>query len=183
MPRKKNIRENIDGFQHSNHEVLDVKEKIFRVPTSGDAWQFSTWIREEKKYLRRTLKTKDLETALQRGEDWYLQTFSDMKPGRKMFGITLNELSDAYIKWRQDDVVLGTINKNRVVTIKSHLKHFLSYKGHQTRLAELGRNSCYEYELWWLKENPTTKKASIRNEQATFNHIDEICISSRSNTY
>ena len=145
MPRKKNIRENIDGFQHSNHEVLDGKAKIFRVPASGDVWQFSTWIREEKKYLRRTLKTKDLETALQRGEDFYLQTFSDVKPGRKIFGNTLNELSDAYIKWRQEDVVLRNITKGRVVVIKGHLKNFLSYKGHQTRLSELDRNSCYKY--------------------------------------
>ena len=171
MPRKNNTGENVDGFQHSNHEVLGGKAKIFRVPASGDVWQFSTWIREEKKYLRRTLKTRDLETAIQRGEDLYLQTFSDVKSGRKIFGITLNELADAYIKWRQEDVVLGNITKSRVVVIKSHLKHFLSYKGHQTRLAELDRNSCYEYELWRLKENPTTKKVTIRSEQSTFNHM------------
>ena len=90
-------------------------------------------------------ENQDLETAIQRGEDLYLQTFSDVKSGRKIFGITLNELADAYIKWRQEDVVLGNITKGRVVTIKSHLKHFLSYKGHQTRLAELDRNSCYKY--------------------------------------
>ena len=171
MSRKKNTGENVGGFQHSNHEVLGGKAKIFRVPASGDVWQFSTWIREEKKYLRRTLKTRDLETAIQRGEDLYLQTFSDVKSGRKIFGITLNDLADAYIKWRQEDVVLGNITKGTVVVIKSHLKHLLSYKGHQTRLAELDRNSCYEYELWRLKENPTTKKVTIRSEQSTFNHM------------
>ena len=59
--------------------------------------------------------------------------------------MTLNELSDAYIKWRQEDVVLGNITKGRVIVIKSHLKNFFSYKGHQTRLAELDSNSCFEY--------------------------------------
>ena len=29
MPRKKNIRENANGFQHSNHEVLGEKAKYF----------------------------------------------------------------------------------------------------------------------------------------------------------
>jgi integrase len=171
VPRKKRIRENVDGFQHSNHEILGGKAKIFRVPNSGDVYQFQMWIPEEKKTLRRSLKTKDLETAVKRGEEFYLQTFSDVRSGRKLFGITLKELSDAYVKWREEDVALGNITKGRVVTIKSQMKHFLDYKGHQTKLAELDRNSCYEYELWRVQRTPTTKKVTIRNEQSTFNHM------------
>jgi integrase len=171
VPRKKRIHENVDGFQHSNHEILGGKAKIFRVPNSGDVYQFQMWIPEEKKTLRRSLKTKDLETAVKRGEEFYLQTFSDVRSGRKLFGITLKELSDAYVKWREEDVALGNITKGRVVTIKSQMKHFLDYKGHQTKLAELDRNSCYEYELWRVQRTPTTKKVTIRNEQSTFNHM------------
>ena len=74
MPRKKRIRENAGGFQHSNHEILGGKAKIFRVPNSGDVYQFQMWIPEEKKSFRRSLKTKDLETAVKRGEELYLQT-------------------------------------------------------------------------------------------------------------
>ena len=171
MPRKKRIRQNAGGFQHSNHEILGGKAKVFRVPNSGDVYQFQMWIPEEKKTLRKSLKTKDLETAVKRGEELYLQTFSDVKSGRKLFGMTLKELSDAYIKWREEDVALGNITKGRVDTIKSQMKHFLDYKGHQTKLAELDRNSCYEYELWRVQQTPTTKKVTIRNEQTTFNHM------------
>ena len=132
MPPKKRIRENAGGFQHSNHEILGGKAKIFRVPNSGDVYQFQMRIPEEKKTLRKSLKTKDFETALKRGEELYLQTFSDVKSGRKLFGITLKELSDAYIKWREEDVALGNITKGRVVAITSQMKHFLDYKGYQT---------------------------------------------------
>ena len=111
MPRKKRIRQNAGGFQHSNHEILGGKAKVFRVPNSGDVYQFQMWIPEEKKSLRKSLKTKDFETALKRGEELYLQTFSHVKSGRKLFGITLKELSDAYIKWREEDVALGNITK------------------------------------------------------------------------
>lgn len=165
------MRVNAGGFQHSNHEILGGKAKVFRVPNSGDVYQFQMWISEEKKTLRKSLKTKDFETAVKRGEELYLQTFSDVKSGRKLFGITLEELSDAYIKWREEDVALGNITQGRVVTIKSQMKHFLDYKGHQTKLSELDRNSCYEYELWRVQQTPTTKKVTIRNEQATFNHM------------
>jgi len=129
------------------------------------------WIADEKKYLRRSLKTKNFETAVKRAEEMYLQTFSDVKSGRKLFGITLKELVDAYLKWREEDVALGNITKGRAVSIKSQMKHFLNYKGHQTKLTELDRNSCYEYELWRVQRNPTTKKETIRKEQVIFNHM------------
>ena len=125
-------------------DVYDGDVQLFRSEPHGKMWQFQMWIPEEKKYLRKSLKTKDFETAVKRGEELYLQTFSDVKTGRKLFGITLKELSDAYIKWREEDVALGNITKGRVVTIKSQMKHFLDYKGYQTKLSELDRNSCYE---------------------------------------
>ena len=144
---KKRIRVSKGTKGSQNHEIFGGKAQILRVPQSGEVWQFRMWIADEKKYLRRSLKTKDFETAVKRGKELYLQTFSDVKSGRKLFGMTLKELSDAYIKWREEDVALGNITKGRVATIKSQMKHFVDYKGHQTKLAELDRNSCYEYEL------------------------------------
>jgi integrase len=171
MSEKKVIRKNVGRFQHSNQEILGGKAKIFRIPNSGDVYQFQMWISDEKKYLRKSLKTKDLESAINRAEEMYLQTFSDVKSGRKLFGITLKELVEKYLKWREEDVALGNITKSRVVVIKSQLKHFLTYKGHKTKLAELDRNSCYEYELWRVQQTLTIKKVTIRNEQTTFNHM------------
>ena len=72
MPRKKRIRVNAGSFQYSNHEILGGKAKVFRVPNSGDVWQFQMWIPEETKYLRKTLRTNDLEPAINRAEENYL---------------------------------------------------------------------------------------------------------------
>ncbi|MAI50029.1 MAG: integrase [Rhodospirillaceae bacterium] len=169
MARKKRIRKNEGGFQHSNHEILGGKSKVFRVPNSGDVWQFQMWIPEEKKYLRKSLRTKDLETAKSRAEELYLQTYSDVSSGRKIFGMTLQGLVDEYLKWREDDVSLGNITKGRHGTMQSQLKHLVSMKGGVTKIGELDRNSCYEYEVWRVKTFPKTKKVTIRNEQATIN--------------
>jgi len=171
VAKQKRIRENAGGFQHSNHEILGGKGKVFRVPNSGDVWQFQTWIPEEKKYLRKSIKTKDLETAKQRAETLYLETMSDIKTGRKIFGITLHELVKKYQEWRQEDVLLKNITAGRLTTITSQLKHFLSYKGKETKVSELDRNSCYEYELWRVKTSPKVQKVTIRNEQSTINHM------------
>ena len=66
------------------------------------------WVPEEKKYVRKTLHTRDFKTALSRAEELYLQLYSDVASGRKLFGITLGELIDQYLKWRQEDVIGGT---------------------------------------------------------------------------
>lgn len=87
--RKRSIRKSPGNFQHSNHEVLGGKAKVFRVAKSGDVYQFQMWISEESKYLRRSLKTKDLETAIVRVEEPYLQIYGDVNTGKKIFGLTL----------------------------------------------------------------------------------------------
>ena len=169
MARKKRIRKSPGNFQHSNHEVLGGKAKVFRTAKSGDVYQFQMWISEEKKYLRRSLKTKDLETAIGRAEELYLQTYSDVSTGKKIFGLTLQELVDKYLNYRLDDVALGNITKGRHSTIRFQLRHLLNWKNGETKVNALDRNDCYNYEVWRMKETPTTQKTTIRHEQASIN--------------
>ncbi len=86
------------------HEIFDGVGKVFRTAQSGDNYQFSMWLPSEKKYLRKTLKTRDLETALTRGKELYLQTYADIQTGKKMFGMTLQELVDNFLEYRNKDV-------------------------------------------------------------------------------
>jgi hypothetical protein len=77
------------------------------------------WVKEEQKYLRKSLRTKDYDTALIRAEDKYLQTYSDITTGRKIFGMSLGQLVSEFIDWRDEDVDAGNITKGSLVTIKS----------------------------------------------------------------
>jgi len=51
------------------HDILGGKSQIFRVPQSGDVWQFKMWVTEEQKSFRKSLRTKDFDTAVVRAED------------------------------------------------------------------------------------------------------------------
>jgi hypothetical protein len=103
------------------HDILGGKAIIFRVAVSGEVWQFRMWIPEAKKYVRKSLGTRDLQTAKQRGETLYLQLYSDIAAGKRLFGITLKELVAEYLNWRQEDVRAGHITKGRLVTLSAHL--------------------------------------------------------------
>lgn len=152
-------------------DVFGGKARIYRTPASGDVWQFRMWIAEEKKYVRQSLKTRDRETAVERAEQKYLELYSNVKAGKKLFGITLDELVTLYLAWRQSDVDGEYITAGRLSTIRTQLKHFTGYKGKKTRLAELGRSSLYDYAQWRRKTKPGVQDVTIKNEQVTFNHM------------
>ena len=152
--------------------MLGGKAKVLRTRDSGKVYQLRMWIEKEKRYLRETLKTKDLETALKRGEERVFQIYAEVFSGKKIFGITLKELVDKYLEWRNiDDVATGNITKGRLGTLSSHLKHLLAYKGDDTKIASLDRKSCFDYAEYRRKNYPMVRDVTIRNEEATINHL------------
>ena len=100
------VRKKTSAFAVEEHDVLNGKAKLLRVRASGDVWQLRMWVQHEGKYIRKSLKTRDFETALKKGEEIVFQTLSDVASGRKIFGITLGELVEIYKKWRKEDVEL-----------------------------------------------------------------------------
>ncbi len=152
------------------HDVLGGKAIIFRASVSGDVWQFRCWIKEEQKYLRKTLGTRDRATAVKRAEDLYLQIYADIKSGKRLFGITLGELIHEYLKWRAEDVRAGLITQGRLGTLSSHLKHLRDYKGANTKLSELDAQSIFDYAQF-RKIKQSAQDVTIRNEQTTINHM------------
>ena len=63
--------------------MLGGKCLILRTEASGDVWQFRMWVSEEKKYVRKTLGTRDFKTAIERAETLCLQLYSDVASGKK----------------------------------------------------------------------------------------------------
>lgn len=145
------------------------RAKVLRTRQSGDIWQLRMWVSGEGKYLRESLKTDDFDTAIKRAEHRYLEIYSDIQTGRKIFGITLGELVNAYISKREEDVVAGLITPERVGTLKAHLKHIVLYKGANTKVGHLDRNSMFDYVVQRRKEQQDVKDITIKNEQSTVN--------------
>ena len=127
-------RQKKSAFIVEEHDVLGGKAKVLKTAQSGKIYQLRMWIPDEKSYVRETLKTRDLETAKRRAEKRVFEIYSDIKTGRKIFGITLSELVEKYQEWRQQDVDTGNITAGRLVTIRSQLKHFLAFKGSDTKV-------------------------------------------------
>ena len=129
------------------------------------------WAPDEKKSVRETLKTSDLDTALERGEKRTLEIYVNVKAGKKIFGVRLGELVGEYHEYRQEDVAVRNITPGRLVTVSSQLKHLLKFKGGDPSIGELERNSCFDYANWRRGLTLSVKDVTIRNETATINAL------------
>jgi integrase len=159
-------------FITEEHEVLGGKGKVVRTKGSGRVYQLRMWISAEAKYYRVTLKTTDLDTALKRGEEEVFKVLGEVYSGKKIFGITLGQLVQLYLDWRlKEDVGAGNITKGRWSAIQSQLKHLIEYKGTDTKLSDLDKQSCFNYAEHRRLTTPDVKGVTLRNEEATINHM------------
>ena len=164
-------RKSKGNIKHSIHSVMDGTAQIFKVPQSGDVYQFRMYIRTDKKHYRVSLKTRDLESALSKARDKALELSAFVRGGIKVFGMTLDELVADYIEYREKDVVNGDIVPARLGTIKSQLKNMINIKSGDIKLAELDRDCMFDYQQERKLQSPGVCDVTIRNEQATINSM------------
>ena len=158
------------SFVKTKHSILDGQATVLRTSQSGDVWQLRMYIKGENQYFKRSLRTKDLDTALSRGREEAMKLLSDVYAGRKIFSATFGEVVDAYLKHREREVKTEKITAGRLVTITSQLRHALAMKGSHTKIDTLNQDAFFNYRLW-RRENGNATDVTIRNEQATLNHL------------
>ena len=92
-----------------------------------DYWQFRLWLDKEKKYVRKSLRTRKRTEAVELGKELYLELFADMKQGKSYYNITSEKAAEKYLAARKHDCEMGLIAASRYKTLKSHLKHWVAF--------------------------------------------------------
>jgi integrase len=133
----------------------------------GEYWQFRMWLNDERKYARKSLRTRSQATAIERGKEAYLEIYANLKAGKTYFSITTKEGVEKYVKNREKDLEAGLIVKGRLITIKTHLQHWLNFIKKDAKLKELQRTDCEDY--YFERTKSRAKQATILNEQSTIN--------------
>ena len=133
----------------------------------GEYWQFRMWLNDERKYARKSLRTRSQATAIERGKEAYLEIYANLKAGKTYFSITTKEGVEKYLKNRAKDLEAGLIVKGRLSTIATHLQHWLDFIKKDAKLKELQRTDCEDY--YFERSKNRAKQATILNEQSTIN--------------
>lgn len=147
-------------------EILGGKAIIFL--NDFDVWQFRCWVSEEKKYVRKSLKTKDATQAIALGEDAYIKIASRVRSGEKIFGEPLTDSINRYLAKKKSQVGVGdkyTIVEGRYKTIETHLRHFKRYAGEKTKITDIDSNILINHEV----EGEPTNYVQFRRDEGVSN--------------
>ena len=141
----------------------------------GDYWHFRMWLNNEGRYLRQSLRTKNIATAKDLAQKLFYRVKHDEEVGRRQFSKTAKEGVEEYLKNRNEDVETGFITKGRHGTIKTHLTHWLDFVGRDAKLRDLREQDCKDYVSFRIKKNKShaVSKSTIANEQSTINAMIE----------
>ena len=159
------------SFYTEEHDICDGAVKLIRTKQSGQVWQLRTWIHKEKKYIKKSLRTKDLEQAKEKGRLLYYTLMGKIESGQKLFTITSGELVIKYLEHQQDRVDANFITKGRLTTIKTQTNHFLGFVGADRKLDNITREKYKDYYFYRRKKSPSVKDVTLINERATLGHM------------
>ena len=159
-------RKNNHTFQQS---LYDGESHIYKVKKSGDVFQFRMWVAAEDKHYRKSLRTKDYDTAVEKGKSLTKEIMASGISDKLVFSISVKELIERYVAYRENDIDMITgITLKRWQTIKSQLKHFVKIVGQNTTLAALNKDDLFEYSAMRNKIKSAAVQ-TIRMEKSTIN--------------
>jgi integrase len=185
MPKTKQTKRKTKQVQKkfARTEEIELHEGdvlIYRGSRSGKNWQFRMWVREDKKYFRKALGTKDKEIAIERANELYLETHHKLRSGIKVFDTTIGELANNYLKEQEDRIRVGAVGKGsigitqgRYVTIRTQVKnHLCGFLGEQIKLSTIRSDTFrHKYTQYRRKKNPSVRDVTIINERATIGSV------------
>ena len=153
--------------------ILGGKGVIYTTPHSGNNYYFRTWIPEEKKYVRKSLRTTNVDDAIKMGENEMLGILTKINQGHKVFGVTFKEVCDEFLIHQQERVNTKRITQGRWSTINTQIKRWIvPYIGKHLTTASLDRNSFVDYGMYRRKKTDNlVTDVTIRNEYTTVNAI------------
>jgi len=146
--------------------ILGGKCFIYRNVRSGNVWQYQQWLKDEKKYIRLSLKTTDREIATGLAERKFADTLGRIHSGEKIFSITAQEFCDRYLQHLQQRVTLGSIRASFSRNIKYHLNNYLSFVDGKTKIQSIPAEKFRDFAGYRRHQKPQPGFLNVKDSQA-----------------
>ena len=145
-------------------DLFDGRIRIYRTTHSGDVWQFQMWISEEKKYIRKSLRTRDKEIAINLAEDLFIEARTKQRSGEKLFSMTAKELRTKYLDYIKERVQGDQLSEGRFTNIKTFTKHYLRFVGENSKIQNISEDFFEGYRAFRQSELATITMTVVQNE-------------------
>lgn len=152
-------------------EIYDGSVRIFKTTNSGDVYQMSMYVKDEKRYVRKSLKTRDKEIAIQLAKKEFIFYEAKLQNGEKLFSLTAEELRDKYLKFIEQQVKEHQISVGRQSNIKTFTKHYLDFVGKNSKIQNIDRKEFQKYRSFRQSEKEDIRMGVVQNESITIKQM------------
>jgi len=146
---------------------MDGKGKVVRTAHTGDVYHCFFYVRAEKKWLRKSLHTRDLIEALDAGRKLMMTTLVQIELGERVFNKTYQEVLDEYLREKQEEANAGFITNGRVVTLRCALNWAVKFAGGPKKtITSVDANDWKRYYVWRRNQKSDVKDVTLVNERS-----------------
>ena len=154
------------------HPIVDGIGKVVRTRHTGDTYHCFFYVKDEKKWMRKTLGTKRLDEAMEKGRKLIFQTLAKIDIGERVFAKTYKDVIDEHLDWKQKRADGKFITQGRVTTIRSTLKWAAKFAGGETKTINSKDGTEWsEYYVWRKSQKPDVKDATLVNERSMISEL------------
>jgi integrase len=148
-------------------DLMDGEIRIYRTTHSGDVWQMRMYVTDEKRYVRKSLKTRDKTLAIERAKKDFIFYQAKMQNGEKLFSITAQELINRYRLFEQERLDGQQISEGRFSNIKTHTNRYLEFVGKSEKIQNISNKKFREYRTFRQSAKRDITMNAVINELTT----------------
>jgi len=152
-------------------DIYDGGVRIYKTEKSGDVYQLSMYIKDERRYVRKSLKTRDKEIAIGIAKKEFISYQSKIESGEKIFSLTSEELTIKYLEFIEKQVQENQLSVRRQSNIKTFLKHYLDFVGKKTKIQNIDKNKFEEYRSYRQGKKKDIRMGVIQNESTVIKQM------------
>ncbi len=152
-------------------DIFDGNVRIFRTTHSGDVYQMSMYVKEEKRYIRKSLRTRDKEIAIACAQKEFIFYQAKIMNGEKLFSITANELRNKYLEYIEKQVKEKQLSIGRQTNIKTYTKHYLNFVGKNTKILNIDKKDFQKYRSYRQSKKSDIRMSVVQNESITIKQM------------
>jgi len=157
-------------------DIFDGHVRIFKTTHSGDVYQMRMYVQEEKRYIRKSLKTRDKQLALSIAQKEFIFYQAKILNGEKLFSLTANEMRERYLKYVQTLVDEKQISVGRQTNIKTFTKHYLEFVGKNTKIQNIDKKFFQGYRSHRQSKKEDITMTVVVNESITIKQMYKWCV-------
>ena len=128
------------------------------------------WVQQEQKYFRKSTRTKNLDTALSVGKEFYLDVHFKLRHNEPIFSKNFKKVVEEFLEEKKKFFLVNK-RSERLKVVQIHTNYLLNFVGEKTNLLEVQNGKWNDYYSYRQSIHPKVVNGTLLNEKGTIGSL------------